>query len=108
MFGFFERLVDPFPGVTPEQPPRGIYQFCRHHVRGMERWLILMAILTAITAISEAMLLAFWVRWSIGWPLVILKPFWPKPGRPCWLCRSLCWWSFLWPTPGVLWWYIRH
>ena len=57
MFGFFERLVDPFPGVTPEQPPRGIYQFCRHHVRGMERWLILMAVLTAITAISEAMLI---------------------------------------------------
>ena len=43
MFGFFERLVDPFPGVTPGEPPRGIYQFCRHHVRGMERWLILMA-----------------------------------------------------------------
>ncbi len=57
MFGFFERLVDPFPGVTPKQPPRGIYQFCRHHVRGMERWLILMAVLTAITAISEAMLI---------------------------------------------------
>ena len=57
MFGFFERLVVPFPGVTPEQPPRGIYQFCRHHVRGMERWLILMAVLTAITAISEAMLI---------------------------------------------------
>jgi ATP-binding cassette subfamily B protein/ATP-binding cassette subfamily B multidrug efflux pump len=57
MFGFFERLVDPFPGVTPGQPPRGIFQFCRHHVRGMERWLILMAILTAITAISEAMLI---------------------------------------------------
>ena len=57
MFGFFERLVDPFPGATPQQPPRGIYQFCRHHVRGMERWLILMAILTAITAISEAMLI---------------------------------------------------
>ncbi|MDG1494978.1 MAG: ABC transporter ATP-binding protein [Porticoccaceae bacterium] len=57
MFGFFERLVDPFPGSTPQQPPRGIYQFCRHHVRGMERWLLLMATLTAITAISEAMLI---------------------------------------------------
>ena len=56
MFGFFERLVDPFPGSTPQQPPRGIFQFCRHHVRGMERWLLLMAMLTAITAVSEAML----------------------------------------------------
>ena len=56
MFGFFERLVDPFPGSSPQQPPRGIYQFCRYYTRGMERWLLLMATLTAITAISEAML----------------------------------------------------
>ena len=45
MFGFFERLVDPFPGATPEQPPRGIYQFCRYYMRGMERWLMMMGIL---------------------------------------------------------------
>ena len=56
MFGFFERLVNPFPGSSPQQPPRGIYDFCRYYTRGMERWLLLMATLTAITAISEAML----------------------------------------------------
>ena len=56
MFGFFERLVNPFPGSSPQQPPRGIYDFCRYYTRGMERWLLLTATLTAITAISEAML----------------------------------------------------
>jgi ATP-binding cassette subfamily B protein/ATP-binding cassette subfamily B multidrug efflux pump len=58
MFGFFERLIKPFPAESPQQPPRGIYQFCRHYTCGIEHWLILMAILTAITAVSEAMLFA--------------------------------------------------
>ncbi len=56
MFGFFERLVDPFPEQLAQRPPRGVYQFCRHYTRGMEPWLLLMAGLTAITAISEALL----------------------------------------------------
>ena len=58
MFGFFERLVDPFPAQKPQRPPRGIYEFCRYYTRGMEPWLLLMAGLTAITAIAEAMLFA--------------------------------------------------
>ena len=33
MFGFFERRVDPFPEEAPEQPPKGIYQFCRYSLR---------------------------------------------------------------------------
>ena len=56
MFAFFERLINPFPAQSPQEPPRGIYQFCRYYTRGIEHWLILMAVLTAITAISEAML----------------------------------------------------
>lgn len=58
MFGFFERLVDPFPAQKPQRPPRGIYEFCRYYTRGMEPWLLLLAGLTAITAIAEAMLFA--------------------------------------------------
>ena len=56
MFGFFERLVDPFPKKSAQRPPDSVYQFCRHYSRGMEPWLLLMAFLTAITAISEALL----------------------------------------------------
>ena len=56
MFGFFERLVDPFPKKAARRPPDSVYQFCRHYSRGMEPWLLLMAFLTAITAISEALL----------------------------------------------------
>ena len=56
MFGFFERLVDPFPKQLALTPPTGVYQFCRYYTRGMEPWLITMACLTATTAISEALL----------------------------------------------------
>ena len=56
MFGFFERLVDPFPKQAAGRPPEGVYEFCRYYTRGMEPWLLIMALLTATTAIAEAML----------------------------------------------------
>ena len=56
MFSFFERLVNPFPDEIPKQPPKGIYQFCRYYTAGLERWLLLMALLTALVAIAEASL----------------------------------------------------
>ena len=56
MFGFFERRVDPFPEEAPKQPPKGIYQFCRYFTKGLEPWLIIMAILTALVAVAEASL----------------------------------------------------
>lgn len=56
MFSFFERLIDPFPDQVPSQPPKGLFAFCRYFTHGLEPWLLLMALLTALTAISEALL----------------------------------------------------
>jgi len=56
MLGFFERLIDPYPPQHPVEPPKGIYQFCRHYVSGVEIHLVVLAILTTLLAISEAML----------------------------------------------------
>ncbi len=56
MFGIFERFIDPYPPEHPIEPPKGLYQFCRHYVRGIEPYLVLLAILTTCLAISEAML----------------------------------------------------
>ena len=36
--------------------PKGLFAFCRYFTRGLEPWLLLMALLTALTAISEALL----------------------------------------------------
>ena len=56
MFSYFERLINPFPPEHPSQPPTGVYAFCRHYTRGIEPLLILMAVLTAVMAIGEALL----------------------------------------------------
>jgi ATP-binding cassette subfamily B protein/ATP-binding cassette subfamily B multidrug efflux pump len=58
MFKFFENLVDPFPLDHPQQPPLGLFQFCRHYTKGLEPYLFAMAVLTVITAVGEAMLYA--------------------------------------------------
>ena len=81
MFSFFERLVNPFPPENPQKPPEGIYEFCRHYTRGIEPWLLLMAFLTALTAISEALLFGILGR-VVDWlatsdPEVFLQESWP-------------------------------
>lgn len=59
MFGFFERLVNPFPEQQPVQPPKTLYAFCRHYTKGIEKHLFIMAFLTACLAVIEASLMGF-------------------------------------------------
>ncbi|QFU23381.1 ABC transporter ATP-binding protein/permease [Shewanella eurypsychrophilus] len=59
MFKRFENWVDPLPSADPEQPPTGIYAFCRHYTKGFERPLIIMSIITAILAVLEVSLFGF-------------------------------------------------
>jgi ATP-binding cassette subfamily B multidrug efflux pump len=59
MFGLFERLIQPFPPQDPKQPPNTLFAFCRHYTRGMEPWLVVMAVLTGITAVLEVSLFSF-------------------------------------------------
>ncbi|MBB1486074.1 ABC transporter ATP-binding protein [Oceanospirillum sediminis] len=59
MFAFFERLIPAFPAADPDQPPKGIYQFCRHYSKGVEKPLLLMSFLTATVAILEVTLFSF-------------------------------------------------
>ena len=59
MLSFFERIINPFPPAEPEQPPKGLWAFCRHYTRGMEGSLLLMSISTALLAILEVSLFSF-------------------------------------------------
>ncbi len=59
MLKFFEQLVNPFPPDQPDQPPSGLYAFCRHYSRGLEIPLVFMSILTALLAILEVSLFSF-------------------------------------------------
>jgi ATP-binding cassette, subfamily B, multidrug efflux pump len=55
-FNFFEKLVNPFPPDQPGRSPRSVYQFCRHYTRGLEPWLLLLALLSTGIAIVEVKL----------------------------------------------------
>jgi len=59
MFKRFESWVNPLPPEEPEQPPKGIYAFCRHYTKGFEVPLVIMSILTALLAILEVSLFGF-------------------------------------------------
>ncbi|MGY5451604.1 ABC transporter ATP-binding protein [Agarivorans sp. MS3-6] len=59
MFSFFERLTVAFPKQEPNQPPKGLYQFCRHYCQGMVAPLLLMAVLAALIAVCEVALFGF-------------------------------------------------
>ncbi|GJL71628.1 MAG: multidrug ABC transporter ATP-binding protein [Nitrosomonas sp.] len=80
MFGFFERLINPFPPEHPVEPPSSLYQFCRHYTRGIEPCLVLMAVLTTCLAISEALLYAIlgqMVDWLVAHdPQTFLQKEW--------------------------------
>ncbi|QQD22165.1 ABC transporter ATP-binding protein [Venatoribacter cucullus] len=59
MLRLFERFVNPFPPEHPQQPPQGLYAFCRHYTRGLEWPLLTMSVLTALMATLEVTLFSF-------------------------------------------------
>lgn len=59
MFNWFENLTKPFPSHETEKPPKNLFGFCRFYTRGFEVPLVLMAILSALIAISEVALLRY-------------------------------------------------
>jgi len=69
MFGFFERLVDPYPEAPPATPPRGFWAFLWACTHGLRRYLLAMTILTAGIGAFEALLfsmLGHVVDWMAG------------------------------------------
>ena len=59
MFRWFEKRLDPFPSIEPSQPPTGFFAFCYHFTKGSEKYLIAVAILMALVAITEVWLFGF-------------------------------------------------
>ncbi|GGK70305.1 ABC transporter ATP-binding protein [Amphritea balenae] len=59
MYNFFERMTQPYPEQEPQQPPKGLYAFCRYYMRGMEWPLLLMTLCSALLAVLEVSLFGF-------------------------------------------------
>lgn len=80
MYKRFEKLSSAFPPHEPEQPPNGLFAFCRYYTRGFERPLIAMSILSALIAIVEVSLFGFMGQ-LVDW-LATHNPdtFWAEEG----------------------------
>jgi ATP-binding cassette subfamily B multidrug efflux pump len=95
MLSWFERRLDPYPSDPPVLPPRTLMAFCLFYIRGAKRWLALMAVLTALIALSEVTLFGLmgnvvdwlsnadrasflategWKLWAMGGFVLVLLP----------------------------------
>jgi len=89
MLRWFERRLDPYPGGDPVEPPRGLIAFCLHYSHGAKKWLLLMAVTSALIAAGEVLLFGFLgdvVNWLAdadretfladeGWRLMLMGGF---------------------------------
>jgi ATP-binding cassette subfamily B multidrug efflux pump len=56
MFGFFERLVDPYPDAAPPVPPQGFFPFIWAGTEGVRPFVLGMTLMTACIGAFEALL----------------------------------------------------
>ncbi len=59
MFSYFEKRLAPFTEQPIAQPPDTLWSFCRYFMRGSERWLLLVALLTTTTSVIELSIFHF-------------------------------------------------
>lgn len=59
MFKWFESKLDPFPQELPSQPPAGFFAFCWHFTKGSQYYLLTLALVMALVAITEVWLFGF-------------------------------------------------
>ncbi|TDG13449.1 ABC transporter ATP-binding protein [Seongchinamella unica] len=79
-FRFFEQLIDPFPPPVPGRSPQSVYRFCRHHARGLEPFLLAMALLSTAIAIVEVYLFELMGRLVDLLSVSSPREFLPGPG----------------------------
>ncbi len=71
MLAYFEKLLPPYPAPEPGLPPRGFVAFVWAATTGLRRYVLVMALLAAATAVYDALLFAMLGRvvdWLSGVP----------------------------------------
>ena len=59
MLAFFENLVDPFPTVAPQKPPRSLFAFLWHYAKPIAPHLLFVSATAAAFAVLEVALFGF-------------------------------------------------
>lgn len=59
IFDFFEQRIEPFPDAPPQAPPSKLSAFMWHYVKPIWGWFIIVAVLSALSAIIQVSLFGF-------------------------------------------------
>ncbi len=71
LFRRFERLTDPFPEASVEQPPTGLWAFIWHHTKPIWPLVAVGGVLTALISVAQIVIFSFMgdiVDWLAGRP----------------------------------------
>ena len=80
MLNLFESLIHPYPEDTPDIPPKTLFAFLYAGTRGLRPLIAVMALLTALIGVFEALLFGF-LGSMVDW-LASMRPetFWAEQG----------------------------
>ena len=59
IFSWFESRIDPYPEAAPKTPEKGLWRFIWSNIRGLRKWIAVLAAFTAGIGIMEALLFQF-------------------------------------------------
>ncbi|MCF7520925.1 ABC transporter ATP-binding protein/permease [Neisseria sp. ZJ106] len=59
IFSWFERRIDPYPEAAPSTPEKGLWRFMWSSIAGVRKWIVILALMTAVVGITEALLFQF-------------------------------------------------
>ena len=80
MLNLFESLIHPYPEDTPDVPPKTLFAFLYAGTSGLRPLIVVMAVLTALIGVFEALLFGF-LGSMVDW-LAKMQPetFWAEQG----------------------------
>ncbi|ROV56978.1 ABC transporter ATP-binding protein [Neisseria chenwenguii] len=59
IFSWFESRIDPYPEEIPQPPANGLWLFVWSSIAGVRKWILVLAVMTAVIGVMEALLFQF-------------------------------------------------
>ncbi|MFC5921378.1 ABC transporter ATP-binding protein [Neisseria weixii] len=59
IFSWFESRIDPYPADAPATPEKGLWRFVWSSIDGVRKWIVVLALATAVIGVMEALLFQF-------------------------------------------------
>ena len=59
IFSWFESRIDPYPADAPTTPEKGLWRFIWSSIDGVHKWIVVLALATAVIGVMEALLFQF-------------------------------------------------